>query len=223
MDDLAYLLPMLVFVGLTGVGGHWAGLYPASYVAKTLLAAGLLWWFWRRYTRIRWHAWGWGIVVGVLGLVQWVGMEKALLWAWPNYPRLHADPFDYMGFFSEPWMAWAFIAFRWAGAALLVPVMEELFWRDYVWRLTLAPTDFHDAEVGEKDYKTLIIVSLLFCTVHIQWMTAIVWGLMVGLLLIRTRSLGACIVAHAVTNALLGAYVLYATQVLGRQSEWMFW
>jgi hypothetical protein len=39
---------------------------------------------------------------------------------------------------------------------------------------------------------------------------------LIGLLLIRTKSLGACIIAHAVSNFLLGAYVLYAR-------EWFFW
>jgi hypothetical protein len=52
--------------------------------------------------------------------------------------------------------------------------------------------------------------------VHVQWLTAIVWGLMVALLLVRTRSLGACIIAHAVTNLLLGAYVLWT-------GDWSFW
>jgi hypothetical protein len=32
---------------------------------------------------------------------------------------------------------------------------------------------------------------------------------MVGALLVHTKSLGACIVAHATTNLLLAAYVLY--------------
>jgi membrane protease YdiL (CAAX protease family) len=59
-------------------------------------------------------------------------------------------------------------------------------------------------------------VTLAFAAVHIQWMTAIVWGSMIALLLVRTRSLGACIIAHAVTNLLLGVYVLYT-------HDWAFW
>jgi hypothetical protein len=47
-------------------------------------------------------------------------------------------------------------------------------------------------------------------------MTAIVWGLMVGGLLMLTRSLGACILMHAVTNFLLGWYVL-------KTGDWYFW
>jgi CAAX prenyl protease-like protein len=94
--------------------------------------------------------------------------------------------------------------------------MEELFWRDFLWRSFSAPNDFKLAQVGERDWRAAIFVSLLFATVHIQWLTAIGWGLMIAWLLIRTRSLGACIVAHAVTNFLLGAYVLYT-------HDWYFW
>src|SRR5262245_16838525 len=92
-DDLAYLSPMAVFLALTWAGGHWPELYPASYVTKTVLAAGLLICFRRQYTRIRWDYWQLGILVGVIGIIQWVGMEKLLLHYWPNYPRPGADPF----------------------------------------------------------------------------------------------------------------------------------
>jgi membrane protease YdiL (CAAX protease family) len=49
-----------------------------------------------------------------------------------------------------------------------------------------------------------------------MWPTAIVYGLLIGGLLVATRSLGACIIAHGVTNFLLGAYVL-VTQ------DWKYW
>jgi hypothetical protein len=111
---------------------------------------------------------------------------------------------------------WSFIIIRWLGASLVVPVMEELFWRDYLWRTILAPNDFKLAAVGEWDWKPFVFVSLLFATVHVQWATAIVWGFMIAALLAYTRSLGACIIAHGVTNLLLGGYVLFT-------KNWYFW
>jgi uncharacterized protein len=214
-DDVAYVLPMAVFLLLTQAGVHWPGLFVASYVAKTVLVAVLVV-CWRRYTRIRWSYWWLGILFGILGIVQWVGMEHALLHMWPNYPRLSGAEFNPYQQIASPSMRWAFIAIRWAGASLVVPVMEELFWRDYLWRNVAAPNDFKLAQVGEPDWKALILVTLLFCSVHVQWMTAIVWGLMIGSLLILTRSLGACIIMHAVTNFLLGLYVL-------RTGDWWLW
>jgi hypothetical protein len=94
--------------------------------------------------------------------------------------------------------------------------MEELFWRDYLWRRWLSPNDIHLAEVGEFDWGAIFLVSAAFASVHIQWITALTWGLMIAWLLVRTKSIGACIIAHAVTNFLLGAYVLYTR-------DWYYW
>ena len=98
-----------------------------------------------------------------------------------------------------------------------MPFMEELFWRDYCWRSVIAPNDFKLAHVGEWDWKAFVIVPLIFAVVHGNWwLTAVVWAFMIGGLLAYTKSLGACIVAHATTNLLLGAWVLYSRQ-------WSLW
>jgi uncharacterized protein len=207
---------MGAFLLLTWVGGHWPSLYPLSYVAKTIVAAGLVFLFWNHYTKIRWNFWWLGIIVGILGVVQWVGMEQLILHYWPNYPRPSVEVYDPTDHFGSGEAMWAFILIRWAGAALVVPFMEELFWRDYLWRTIAAPNDFKLANVGEWDWRAVVFVSLLFATVHVQWMTAIGWGLMIAGLLIYTRSLGACIIAHGVTNFLLGGYVLLS-------KNWYFW
>ncbi|MCY2955163.1 MAG: CAAX prenyl protease-related protein [Planctomycetota bacterium] len=215
-NDLHYVLPMAVFLGFTWAGGQWPAFFVSSYVLKTFLAAAVIIYFWRCYTPIRWTHAGLGVLVGIVGIVQWVGMELVLLKIWPNYPRPHPELFDPYAYFQSPLSLWSFTIIRWAGAALMVPFMEELFWRDYLWRTVQAPNDFHLAEVGEPDWKALLFVAALFASVHVQWMTAFVWGLMIGGLLIYTRSLGACIIAHGVTNFLLGAYVQYT-------KDWFFW
>jgi uncharacterized protein len=215
-DDVAYILPMAVFLLFTQVGVSWPSLYQASYVTKTLIVAVMLIVLWPHYTKIKWDYWWLGIVFGVLGVVQWVGMEKLLLHFWPHYPRLSTEAANPFAQIHSDSLRWTIIGIRWGGAFLLVPVMEELFWRDFLWRTVQAPNDFKLAKVGETDWMACLIVSLIFSAVHIQWMTAIVWGLMVGGLLMLTRSLGACIIMHAVTNFLLGWYVL-------RTGDWYFW
>jgi hypothetical protein len=215
-DDLAYVAPMALFLLITQAGVWWPALFPVTYVIKTVLVAGLLVLLWPRFTKIRWEYWWLGALMGIVGVVQWVGMENLLLSHWPNYPRLSGAAFDPFVQIHAPAMQWTYVAVRWAGAALLVPVMEELFWRDFLWRSILAPNDFKLACIGERDWKTWLLVAALFSCVHVQWMTAIVWGLMIGGLLMLTRSLSACIVMHAVTNFLLGLYVL-------RTRSWYFW
>src|SRR5439155_27116499 len=179
---------------------------------------------WNHYTKIRWNHWWLGAIVGVVVIVQWVGMQL-LLQKLVIHIGEHTftpfkpppDPFDpFKAFSSAPWI-WSWLVMRMATAALLVPVMEELFWRDFLWRTIIAPNDFKLAQVGEWDWKAFVGVSLFFATVHGNWwLTSIVWAMMIGWLLVRTKSLGACIVAHGVTNLLLAIYVLYTR-------DWAFW
>ena len=215
--DAAYILPMAVFLALTTVGGQWPSLYPLTYIVKTILVAASLVFLWPHYTKIRWDYWWLGLIMGVVGIVQWIGMEKLLLHWFPQFPEISVTLFDPLHSFSFAKVAWSFIALRWADAVLVVPVMEELFWRDFLWRTIAAPADFKLASIGEWDRGLPILaVSVAFCLVHPQWLIALVWGLMIGSLLIYTRSLGACILMHAVTNLLLGGWVLYF-------HDWRFW
>jgi hypothetical protein len=222
-DDIAYILPMLAFLLFTWVGTNETikkfvpAAYVISYVAKTVVVAVLLIVLRRHYTKIRWNHWWLGVMVGVIGIFQWVPMQ---LWLQNHFgffkPPDPADVFNPYRDIASANARLAFIGVRMVGAVLLVPVMEELFWRDYLWRTLLAPNDFRLASVGEWDGKVFLIVAAAFATVHVQWMTAVVWGLMIGWLLVYTKSLGACIIAHAVTNLLLAVYVL-------RTQDWAFW
>jgi CAAX prenyl protease-like protein len=223
-DDVAYVLPMLAFLAFTWLGANAAvkarfpGAYPISYVTKTVVVAVLLVLFRRHYTKVRWDYWWLGALVGVVGIFQWLGMQlwlqQHVAFFAPPAPDAVFDPFRDI---ASPGARLAFLAVRVAGAVLLVPVMEELFWRDFLWRQVLAPNDFKLAGVGEWGWAPFLVVSGAFALVHGNWwLTSIVWALMIGALLVYTRSLGACIIAHAVTNALLAVYVL-------RTHDWAFW
>ena len=216
-DDVAYFLPMAIFMAFTWVGGNWPALYPGSYVAKVIIVALALIVLWRHYTKISWRYWWLGAIVGVIGIFQWVPMQ---LWLQRNVEFFapSGDSFDPTKTFAgSDAMLYGFLAFRIVGAVLVVPVMEELFWRDFLWRQILAPNDFKLAEVGERAWAPFLIVSGVFAFVHGNWwLTSIVWALMIGALLMYTKSLGACIIAHAVTNLLLAVYVL-------KYRDWAFW
>jgi uncharacterized protein len=222
-----YVLPMAVFLIGVQIGSSWKNLYAVSYVLRTFAAAALLIAFWKRYTPIRWTHLGLGVVVGVVGVIQWVGMEKLLMTQpWLSWTRLsgniRAEAFHPYDHFRSAGLLYGFLAVRWLGSALVVPVMEELFWRDFVWRSVASPNDFRLVPVGIFDKLAVLIVPGVFALVHVQWLTAIVWALLIAWLLLKTRSLGACVVAHGVTNFLLGAWVLYSHHVRG-VDEWYFW
>jgi uncharacterized protein len=234
-DDVAYYLPILLFLTLTWVGSKWQSIYPASYVAKTLLVTGVLYLLWPRYTPIRWNGLWLGVIVGCIGVVQWVGMQLWLQDAWPavvggagflpagvrEFLAGQFQPpdevFDPTAVFGSTGTLFAWYAVRMAGAVLLVPVMEELFWRDWAWRTAINFDHFKRVQVGEWHWRAFVIVAFAVGLVHGHWwLTSIVWAAMIGALLVYTRSLGACIVAHAVTNLLLAVYVL-------RTGDWAFW
>lgn len=217
IDEIAYIAPMAAFLIIMAIGNAVEGWYPWAYVARATVAAALIVAFWRYYTRIRWDYWWLGIVMGIVGIVQWIGMDTLLQRAWPEMLALdHEKAFNPFAYFTSPAATWSWIVVRMLGASLVVPFMEELFWRDYLWRRVIAPNDFKLAKVGEYDLIALMAVSVAFSFVHVQIATAIVWGLMVGGLLVYTRSLGACIIMHGVTNLLLGLYVLHT-------KEWAWW
>ncbi len=208
-DETAYLAPMLAFLLLLQLGTFSKSLYAPAYVARTIAAAVLLIVYWRHYTKIRWNYWWLGVIVGVIGIFQWVWMQN---WLGAHFEMFKADKdaFNPFAAFESGAAAWSFIAVRIIGAVLVVPVMEELFWRDYLWRQIMAPNDFKLAAVGEFDWTAFLGVPLAFALVHGSWwLTAIGWALMIGVLLVYTKSLGACIIAHAVTNLLLALYVLH--------------
>ena len=223
-DDLAYVIPMLTFLAFVWMGSQWKNLYPHFYVARALVVPILLALFWKNYTKVRWNGWWLGASLGALSLVQWVGMQLLLQKiVIPTSSGSYApfkpspDAFDPTKAFSSPAIMWTWIAIRIASASLVVPVMEELFWRDFLWRSILAPADFKLAAVGESSWKAYLGVSVAFAFVHGNWwMTSIVWALIIGALLARTKSIGACIVMHGVTNFMLGLYVLYT-------HDWSFW
>jgi CAAX prenyl protease-like protein len=217
-DDLAYILPFAAFMACLWVGSTWKSLYPASYVARVVLTTILLIVCWPHYTKIRWNHWWLGVIVGVVGIFQWVGMQ---VWLQNHVeffkPPPPEDVFNPFAHFHSAAGAWSFIAVRTIGAVLVVPVMEELFWRDFLWREVMAPNDFKLAEVGEFEWPALLIATGAFASVHGNWwLSAVVWGLMVAALLVYTKSLGACIIAHATTNLLLALYVL-------KTHQWSFW
>jgi CAAX prenyl protease-like protein len=217
-DDTAYLLPMATFLGILAVGSHWKSLYSSMYTLRTVVVAALLWALRGHFTRIRWNGWWLGILVGILGIFQWVYMQ---LWLQAHFkhfaPPPPSDIFDPIKAYPAATAFWSFVAMRVIGAVIVVPFMEELFWRDYLWRFTIAPNNFKLAAVGEWDVKAFLVVSGAFALVHGHWwLTSIGWAMMVGALLAYTRSLGACIIAHGVTNLLLAGYVLWT-------HDWSFW
>jgi CAAX prenyl protease-like protein len=110
---------------------------------------------------------------------------------------------------------WPLVVMRIAGAALVVPVMEELFWRSFLMRWIDKP-DFDTVDPSQVTIKSVLISSVLFGFEHNLWLAGIVAGLAYSALYMRHRTIWSPILAHAVTNCLLGLWVVYT-------GDWSYW
>jgi CAAX prenyl protease-like protein len=109
-----------------------------------------------------------------------------------------------------------FMVLRTVSSAMLVPILEELFWRGWMMRW-LINTDFLSVPLGKYVPSAFWIVAVLFASEHgPYWEVGLLAGTAYNWWLIRTRNLADCIVAHGVTNAVLAGYVLVTGQ-------WQYW
>jgi CAAX prenyl protease-like protein len=105
-----------------------------------------------------------------------------------------------------------FLALRTASCALLVPPVEELFWRGWAMRWIVA-SDFEKIPLGTYHAAAFWMVALLFAAEHgPYWEVGLATGIIYNWWMVRTRTVSDCIVAHAVTNGLLSVYILATGQ-----------
>ena len=110
-----------------------------------------------------------------------------------------------------------FLLFRIAISAIAVPILEELFWRGWLMRWLVDSRDFENVPLGTYAPAAFWLTALLFASEHGSfWDVGLAAGIVYNWWMIRTRNLWDCILAHAVTNGILAAYVIGAGQ-------WQYW
>lgn len=216
----ARVLPFALFMGLLALRGAvpadnaW-GLDPRwLYALNLVVVGGALAWFWREYGEfsrqnlptLKEAAASVALGLGVFGL--WIVLDAP--WMQLSEPTASFVPVG-----PDGRLDWPLIIVRWLGAALLVPVMEELFWRSFLMRWIANPR-FEGVDPRESGLKALVLSTFLFMLAHTLWLAAIVAGLVYGLLYQRTGKLSCAVIAHAVTNGVLGIWVIAS-------GHWEFW
>ncbi len=93
------------------------------------------------------------------------------------------------------------------GSALVIGVIEEFFWRGCLYR-ALVQSRFLEVKLSHMHAGFFILVAVFFGLEHQRWLVGILAGLAYGGLMIRTGSIWPPVVAHAVTNLMLGIYVV---------------
>jgi CAAX prenyl protease-like protein len=223
---LARAIPFVVFLVLTYLQGSFGenGRY-WIYLIKTVVGAWMLWELREAIVEMKW-AWSWeALVVGVLVFVMWVGLD-------PFYPGQDslwfklgigkdpsedpAPPWDPLtSFGTTSVLAWFFVGVRILGSTLVVPPLEEVFYRSLLYRYLISP-EFQRVPLNRWHPVSLGMTVLIFGFTHQQWLAGILCGIAYQWLVIRKNRIGDAMTAHAITNFLLGLWVV-------SRGDWKFW
>ncbi|HEY2883366.1 MAG TPA: CAAX prenyl protease-related protein [Pirellulales bacterium] len=193
--------------------------YPLIYTAKIVLTALAMFFIWpgyRQYTgRIGWLA----VVVGGIGAAVWIALatlqhqwmpmlaeKTGIEWFKSLGQRSAFNPADQMH--GQFLLAHAFLLVRFVGLTLIVPIIEEFFLRGFVMRFVMAER-WWESPFGVVNRTAVIVGTALPMLAHPQELVAaLVWFSAVTWLMVRTRSIWSCVMAHGITNLLLGIYVV---------------
>ena len=219
-----FVLPFFLFLLFTSFEPDASSLaaYGGFYFLKMLVVVGALIWAWGVFPK--WSNQGMllAVIAGILGTVVWVALTKldleaslrTMLPAWlAGGERAAWNPWESQEL-AQPWLL-AVVGLRLIGLTLIVPLMEELFWRGFLIRYLTDP-DFEKVPYGKCTPLAFGLVTLAFVLVHVEWTAALVWGAAINGVYWKTKNLWACIVMHAVTNGLLGVWIL-------TQQDWILW
>jgi uncharacterized protein len=213
-------LPFVAFMALLALRGAWppqglGGLDPRWIYGLSVVVVGGMLWAWRgEFGELRRQNLPdtsqllWSVVVGLVVFGLWIHLDAP--WMLLGEATANFEPLS-----TEGRIDWALVAMRWTGAALLVPVMEELFWRSFLMRWIERP-DFVTVDPRQVGFRAVVVSTFVFVLAHPLWLAAALAGLAYAGLYIRSGKLWASVIAHAVTNGTLGIWVVCTRQ-------WQFW
>ncbi len=194
---------------------HW--IYPLQTVVCLVLLA----WWWRSYEfhwNLRWAVIG--AVFGAIGIGFWLlptliwdrwQPEGEGWWTWLGVED-RKNGFDPSEHFIEGGTAWwAAVILRFVRAAVVVALVEEIFWRSFLMRLVADWSGRYWLQpFGKHTWPTFAVVTGAFVIAHapVDYSGALVYGSLTYLLTVWSRNLGACVIMHAVANGLMGWFVM---------------
>lgn len=205
-----YTIPFLVFLSLTGLTNLIPGGTYVVYPLKTFLGAGLLWYYRKEYLELKDWRFHWSaVVVGLLVTVLWVGLDA-------YYPKLSPSPGFNPFTTGNPTTDLLMAAVRLGGSFLVVPVLEELFWRSWLLRFLVDQADYRRVPLGHFTWFSFLVACILFGLEHDRWLAGILTGALYSSLVYWHKEIRSPIVAHGVTNLSLGIYIFMT-------GNWSLW
>lgn len=213
----SYIAPFILFLVLLGVLGKFPLDVRWEAPARCLVLALVCLVCWPRELSFRPLYWLPSIAIGAGVFIIWVapdllipGYRGSMLFSNPVVGHLHSSLSP--ASLHSPWV----LGWRTIRAVVIVPVVEELFWRAWLMRW-LINTDFRRVPLGAYSPFAFWITAILFASEHgPYWDVGLITGVIYNLWMIRSKSVADCIVMHAVTNGILSIYVISTAQ-------WQYW
>jgi CAAX protease family protein len=212
-----YIVPFLIFIGLLAISPRLAvdGRWDAPL--RVVVMTAVCYFCWPRELSIRATRPLLSALIGVAVFLLWIapdvlihGYRQSVAFSNGLVGHLHSSLRP-----SELQSAWVLV-WRTVRAVVIVPVVEELFWRAWMMRWLVNP-NFESVPLGTYAPLAFWVTAILFASEHgPYWDVGLITGIVYNLWMIRTRSVADCILAHAVTNGALSAYVI-AT------AHWQYW
>jgi uncharacterized protein len=208
----ARIAPFFIFVVLTSCQGKLgAGSAYWFYLAKTIVGAWLIFEMRPFVSEMRWAISWEAAVIGLSVFVIWVKLDG-------HYPKLFHSPSTgnpATAFGPNSALPSFFNAVHIAGMTLVVPPLEEVFYRSFVYRYIVSP-NFIAVPLNRFQPLSFCVTVLLFGFAHNEWLPGILCGAAYQWLVLRKNRLGDAMTAHAITNLLLGIYIV-------RYGAWQLW
>ena len=216
----AHALPMFLFVALLGLSSllksPGASLWLAApefwvYPLQTFLCAGLLVFYWREYEFHPLRRPVFAISIALLVFVLWIAPQQFF-----HFPARSVG-FNPDTLAANPAAYWTTLILRFLRLVVVVPLVEEIFWRGFLLRYLISER-FDEVPFGSFSWLSFSVVTLAFGLSHstADWPAALLTGALYNFVAYRTKSLSACVLAHALTNLALGLWIVATRQ-------WGFW
>jgi uncharacterized protein len=209
----ARVAPYVIFILLTfaqslfgEAGKYWI------YLGKSVVGAWLIWQMWNLVPEMRWNFNTEAFAIGVAVLIMWIGIDGL----YTHIGDSDAKPLNpYVQFGEHSAFANIYIIGHILGMTLVVPPLEEVFFRSFLYRYFVR-TDFLNMPFNRFHPTSFIVTSVIFGFEHHEWLSGILCGFAFQWLVISKNRLGDAITAHAITNLLLGLWIV-------ARGAWHFW
>ena len=214
---LSYISPFVVFLCVLALERAFA----LGEIAGELILLGttvpVLWFLARPAITLNVRSWGLSALLGVVVFAVWVGPDLLF----PGYRSHWLFQNAVMGAVGTPLplaarMDPTALTLRVLRTVAIVPLVEELFWRQWLMRWII-DQDFERVPAGAYSLRSFWLVAVLFASEHgPYWDVGLAAGILYNWWMIRVKNLGDLVLAHAVTNACLSGYVMLA-------GKWQYW